>query len=95
MAPGGAQALLDHLVEFTETVMSSLPGFVSANLHVSDDGLRVANYAQWESRKHFEDMQKNKGVQAHFSIAASLCESFDPATYTVAYAHDAKLPADG
>jgi heme-degrading monooxygenase HmoA len=44
------QELLDLLAEVTEQAMTSMPGFVSANLHRSDDGTRVINYAQWRSR---------------------------------------------
>ncbi|PSQ96647.1 MAG: antibiotic biosynthesis monooxygenase [Bacteroidetes bacterium SW_9_63_38] len=43
------QALVDVLVEATEQTMQHLPGFVSANIHVSHDGTRVVNYAQWAS----------------------------------------------
>ncbi len=46
--PGGADALLAQLSEEATTAMRR-PGFVSANLHRSKDGTRVANYAQWRN----------------------------------------------
>ena len=46
VAPEDQQRLLDVLLEATESVISEMPGFVSANLHKSLDGTRVVNYAQ-------------------------------------------------
>ncbi len=59
VAPEDQQRLLDLLVEATESVMRGLPGFVSANLHKSFDGTRVANYTQWRSQEVFEAMLEN------------------------------------
>ena len=53
------QRLVDVLVTATETVIGKQPGFVSANIHKSLDGTRVANYAQWRSREDFEAMLAN------------------------------------
>lgn len=44
--PEDQQRLLNLLVEETRSVMTRLPGFVSANLHKSLNGTRVVNYAQ-------------------------------------------------
>ena len=57
--PETQQQMVDLLVEATETVINRLPGFVSANIHKSLDGTRVANYAQWRSREAFEAMLRN------------------------------------
>jgi len=48
------QPLVDLLVEATEQVMRHRPGFVSAAIHVSLDGTRVVNYAQWSSNEDFQ-----------------------------------------
>lgn len=48
------QPLVDLLVEATEQVMRDRPGFVSAAIHVSLDGTRVVNYAQWSSNEDFQ-----------------------------------------
>jgi quinol monooxygenase YgiN len=48
------QRLVDLLASATEETMSKLPGFVSASFHKSLDGVRVVNYAQWESREAWE-----------------------------------------
>lgn len=43
--PEQQQDLIEAIKEFLETVKVQ-PGFVSANLHKSIDGVKVANYAQ-------------------------------------------------
>jgi antibiotic biosynthesis monooxygenase (ABM) superfamily enzyme len=45
VAPEDQQRLVDVLVEATQAVMRTQPGFVSANIHKSLDGTRVTNYA--------------------------------------------------
>lgn len=52
--------LFELLKEATENVMSKQPGYISANLHISDDKKTITNYAQWASLKDFEVMQKMK-----------------------------------
>src|SRR5207249_1401263 len=49
--PRHQQRLVDVLVEATEAVMNTLPGFISANIHKSLDGTRLVNYAQWRRRE--------------------------------------------
>jgi aromatase len=52
--PENQQEVLDYLKEMTEEVVITSPGFISANFHMSKDGTRVVNYAQWRS---VEDLQ--------------------------------------
>ncbi|MDJ0573280.1 MAG: antibiotic biosynthesis monooxygenase family protein [Pleurocapsa sp. MO_192.B19] len=61
--PEQQQELIDTIKEFLSTVKTQ-PGFVSANLHKSTDGVKVANYAQWSSRETFEAFRSNEEVQA-------------------------------
>ena len=63
--PKNQQKLVDLLVAATEKAMKKVPGFVSASIHKSLDGARVANYAQWRTRADFEAMAKNPKAQAH------------------------------
>lgn len=71
----------------TEEVMSGLPGFVSANIHASTDGVRVVNYAQWTSADAMRAMQANPEAQPHMAAAAAVAESFEPHLYTVEAVH--------
>ncbi|HEX2810633.1 MAG TPA: antibiotic biosynthesis monooxygenase family protein [Kineosporiaceae bacterium] len=86
--PERQQELLDLLSEATEQVMAAMPGFVSANLHRSEDGTRVVNYAQWRSRQDFAAMQQDERAREHMARAARLA-SFDPIVCEVAYVHHA------
>ena len=62
--------------------MKNLPGFVSANIHKSADGVRVANYAQWRSREDFEAMLKNPEATAHMKPISEIA-TFDAHLYEV------------
>ena len=65
--PENQDRLVGLLLQATDTVMKKIPGFVSANIHKSLDGVRVANYAQWRSREDFEAMLKNPQAQQHMA----------------------------
>lgn len=82
--PEKAEALLALLEEATET-MRRMPGFVSANLHLSENRERIVNYAQWRSKADFEAMLKNPQAQPHLKEAAGLAESYDPVIYDLRY----------
>ena len=61
--PEQQQDLIKAIKEFLEIVKTQ-PGFVSANLHKSIDGIKVVNYAQWSSMDAFEAFRNNQEVQA-------------------------------
>jgi len=82
--PEQQQRLVDLLVTATETVIGKQPGFVSANIHKSLDGTRVANYAQWRSREDFEAMLANPEAAAHIREATRIA-TFDAHLYEVAF----------
>jgi imidazolonepropionase-like amidohydrolase len=79
--------LADLLITATEEVMQHLPGFVAANIHVSADGVRVVNYAQWETAEAFQAMLANPEAKKHMDRAAAIAESIDPHLYGVASVH--------
>ncbi|WP_138431454.1 antibiotic biosynthesis monooxygenase family protein [Fodinibius saliphilus] len=76
--PTNQQELVNLLAEATEEAMSTLPGFISANIHQSLDGKRVINYAQWKSKEHFEQMLSNSAAIPHMKEAEKLVNSFEP-----------------
>ena len=84
VAPEDQQRLLDLLAEATETVIR-VTGFLSANLHKSLDGTRVANYGQWRSREDFEAMLENPEAAMHMKEAAETAEKFEPHLYEVSF----------
>lgn len=62
--PQNQQRVVD-ILEATKQVMQHVPGYVSASIHKSLDGVRVANYAQWESQETFEAMFHDPSVKEH------------------------------
>jgi quinol monooxygenase YgiN len=82
---GKADALVALLKEATEQTVRKVPGFVSANLHVSLDAKKVVNYAQWASKEQFEAAMKNPAFQKHMEKVKELIESFDPVLYQLVY----------
>jgi quinol monooxygenase YgiN len=79
--------LVALLTRTTEEFMVGLPGFVSANIHASTDGVRVVNYAQWASAEALQAMRANPAAQPHMAAAADLAESFEPRLYSVESVH--------
>lgn len=88
--PQRARELAELLRIATDEVMRYLPGFISANIHLSADGTRVVNYAQWESAEAFQAMTNNPHAREHMDRCAVIAGSFDPHLYTVESAHDAR-----
>jgi heme-degrading monooxygenase HmoA len=56
--PANQQKVVDMLIRATETTMKNIPGFISASIHKSVDGLRVVNYAQWRTQHDFRSDEK-------------------------------------
>ncbi len=84
--PERQRELVELLDQATEQVMRHRPGFISANIHASLDGTRVANYAQWRSRDDFSAMLADPVAQEHMQQAGSL-GSAEPQLYTVSAVH--------
>lgn len=87
--PERAAELAELLRVATEETMRFVPGFVSANIHVSTDGTRVVNYAQWQSAEAFYAMLQHPAAREHMDRCAAVATSFDPHLYTVESVHRA------
>jgi quinol monooxygenase YgiN len=87
--PERAQQLADLLASATEDVIQHIDGFISANIHVSTDGTRVVNYAQWRDAAAFQAMLQNPRAQQHISACANLASNYEPHLYTVESVHTA------
>jgi quinol monooxygenase YgiN len=86
--PDRAAELAAQLHTATDDVMRHRPGFRSANIHLSTDGTRVVNYAQWDSAEAYRAMLEDPTTQQHMREAAALAISFDPHLYTVESVHE-------
>lgn len=87
--PARAGELAAVLTAATENVMQHLDGFRSANIHISTDGTRVVNYAQWDSAEAYQQMLVNPVAREHIATAAEIAGEFDPHLYTVESVHTA------
>lgn len=85
--PDKADDLLGVLSHATEAYMRHVPGFVSANFHVSLDKRHVANYAQWRSQSDLDAMMADPKAREHMQVAARLAESFSPILYSLRETH--------
>jgi quinol monooxygenase YgiN len=93
--PAKADELLRVLSEATEHGMRQRPGFVSANLHISTDKKRVANYAQWRSKADLDAMMSDPSAREHMGRAAAIAEVFDPIYYELRECHQASRSTQG
>ena len=81
VARENADALLAELHHATESRIRYVRGFVSANLHVSEDRRHVTNYAQWRSRADYDAFLRDPATREHLKAAADVAVSFDPVIY--------------
>ena len=86
--PDRAADLAALLTEATEKTMQHRPGFRSANIHASLDGVRVVNYAQWASEEAFNAMLARADVQAHMKEIMTIADAFEPRLFTVRAVHN-------
>lgn len=85
--PSRAEELLAVLSRATGDEMRRMPGFVSANLHISQDRCHVANYAQWRSQEDLDAMRSNPSARVQMREAASIATSFTPICYELRETH--------
>ena len=88
--PEKQQALINLLNRATTEVMKHLPGFMSAYIHRSLDGTKVANYAKWRSLEDFQAMFNDPQAQEHMQEALKICDSFEPLLYSLETCHEAE-----
>lgn len=85
--PEAKEPLLGLLTGEVESWVRFRPGFVSANYHVSTDGSRLLNYAQWTSedayRQSFRD-NPNSGSLRDAITAIPGVEGLEMVGYTLA-----------
>lgn len=83
--PERCDELVEVLTDATVNTIAGLDGFVSANIHRSDDGTQVVNYAQWASREAFDAMRNHPDAQPHLRQCAAIANKFNPIIATVAH----------
>jgi quinol monooxygenase YgiN len=84
--PENQQKLVALLKEGTETWISKMAGFISANFHNSQDGRRVIIYGQWRSVQDIEAMRQNPNMGPYLQHVAALAK-LEAITCKVSYVH--------
>ena len=84
--PENQARLFESLRHNTETVVSTLPGWISTSLIVSHDKNRIIIYSQWRDLDALRAMQSHPQMRAYFPHVAALA-SVDSISGGVAYSH--------
>jgi len=66
VAPKNSKQLTDSLSEYIKNVLQNKSGFVSANVHKSDDGRQVINYVQWDSFDGMASLFRDDAAKDYF-----------------------------
>lgn len=77
------QQLIDHLIE-TVNAARQVPGWISASIHRSPDGMHVANYVQYESQEAAQAVLRHLLAEGHLERNTSL-GIVAPGQYEVVY----------
>ena len=80
--PAEQRELVDLLIRATQTSVRHVTGFVSATLHRSLDGTKVAMYAQWRSIEDYQAMRRDPVASPYLDQALALA-TFEPGMYEV------------
>ena len=80
--PVNQDELLELLIRATQSSVRHVRGFVSASLHRSLDGAKVAMYAQWRSIEDYQAMRSNPATSPYMEQALALAR-FEPGMYEV------------
>jgi heme-degrading monooxygenase HmoA len=91
--PENQQALVDLLVQANHDVMSKQAGYLSARIHRSLDGRKVAVYAQWRTVNEFMALSENADAAEHMRRARTLA-TFEPVLYHVVLTHESANTRD-
>jgi heme-degrading monooxygenase HmoA len=82
VAPAKQPELVTLLARATDSSVRGSPGFISASLHQSHDGTKVAMYSQWRSLEDYRAMRQNAAAAPYLQQALAIA-SFDPGIYEV------------
>jgi len=80
--PAKQQELVELLIQATQSSVRYVTGFVSAGLHRSLDGTKVAMYAQWRSVEDYQAMRNHPAASPYLQRALALAK-FEPGMYEV------------
>ena len=70
--PATVEEMIEGIAAVVERSFAPDPRFVSASFHVSEDGRRVLNYAQWTSRADYEAFMDEAPSEANEAIGEAI-----------------------
>jgi quinol monooxygenase YgiN len=82
VSPENQARLVELLARATESTVRHVPGFISATLHQSRDGTKVAMHAQWRSWDDYQRMRENTAASPFLTEALTF-STFEPGFYRV------------
>jgi len=90
--PANQEKLVCTIQRETEETVRHIPGFVSASIHRSIDGCRVANYAQWTGVEAFHDFLESESGTQMMQRVHRYASALDIHLYEVCVAYTAASP---
>ncbi len=72
VAPENSKQLIDLISEFAKNFMQNQSGFVSANIHKSDDARRVISYVQWDSFNGLVSLISDDRAKQHYTALKAI-----------------------
>jgi heme-degrading monooxygenase HmoA len=87
--PPGKQDEVLELMKERARFMATQPGFVSINLHRSQDGTHVVNYIQWTDAKKLSAAHHSPEFRKKWPRFGEIAEEIEPCLYEVVHAEAA------
>jgi heme-degrading monooxygenase HmoA len=84
LPPGKQNEVLDLMKERAR-FMKTQPGFVSINLHRSQDGSHVVNYIQWKNAEQLSAAHKSPEFRKKWPRFGEIAEEIEPCLYEVVH----------
>jgi hypothetical protein len=66
----------------TDAFVRRAPGFISASLHRSIDGVKITMYSQWRTVEEYEAVRRDPAPLPYFKEALTIA-TFEPGMYEV------------
>jgi quinol monooxygenase YgiN len=81
--PERAEKPIEFLTRATQETLRYVPGFISANLHLSLDRSKVVNYAQWVNAEATAAARQDPKVADLMRQELQIVESFNPLPFNL------------
>jgi quinol monooxygenase YgiN len=90
--PAKQQELVALLKQNTETVITSLKGWIATSMMASSDGTKVVIHSQWDSQADIDAMRADPRMHAYFPKIGALA-SFESTMGAAVMSHERRAKA--